>query len=114
MLRLSVRLEPFATVCFWITRHDPLPIDPPSNLRIRSAASETDVQWDAVNHPQLLGYDAQRIDENGQVLLLTLRPIRPVMVTDEPSPGVATYRVRSVTCSGMTSAWVSVTQAIAE
>jgi xylan 1,4-beta-xylosidase len=103
---LTIELEPFATACFWLTTHDPRPIDPPANVILRAAGEDIDILWNPVSDRRLWGYEVERIGSDHQSVRLTKAPIRPVMVTDDPPPGDWRYRVRSLSCSNNASTWV--------
>ncbi|MCC6944477.1 MAG: hypothetical protein IT335_07855 [Thermomicrobiales bacterium] len=106
-ITVRVELEPFATACLWLTDHDPGPIEPPSNVRLRAHSDELDLLWNEMHHGQLLGYEAERIDAAGRSTPLTNRPIRPTLVSDSRPYDAAghRYRVRAVSCSNVRSDW---------
>jgi hypothetical protein len=104
-LQLDLTLEPYATVCVWITPVDDRPIAAPANVAVRQQGADIDVVWDPVEHPHLLGYDVERIAADGSRAALTLRPIRPTLVTVDANADAVSYRVRAVSASNVTSSW---------
>ncbi|MGH2551723.1 MAG: GH39 family glycosyl hydrolase, partial [Thermomicrobiales bacterium] len=94
-LNFQLLLAPYDTVMVWMTPRTNDPIDAPAKVLSRTLNGGTEIVWDSVEDPQLLGYEVAR---NGEVVA---GPIRPCSWIDSIAIEDAGYAVRAVSASGV-------------
>ena len=103
--RGSVQLEAFATVLVWITPWSQIVPEPPAMVDVRRLADRTEIGWTPSHDPQFHTYEVYRLDgpENGT--RIGPDPLRAAFWTDDPIPPGTRYKIRTISTSGMASAF---------
>jgi hypothetical protein len=103
--RETLALEPYATVCLWLTPTIPDPPVAPKWLAITVVGGNVVLSWTPNQEPFFLGYEAYLIRDGAPHQRLTPEPLRAALWIDTaPPPGRRVYGVRAVTASGVPSA----------
>jgi Glycosyl hydrolases family 39 len=102
--REQLEIEPFTTLCLWITPDRP---DPPAEPHWLEASREADrviLRWTPNHEPFFYGYEVFLLRDGVPKERITPEPLRAALWIDtHPSTGRRIYGVRAVTASGVMS-----------
>jgi hypothetical protein len=100
----TLTLEPFTTLCLWITPVLATAPRAPAWLETTSRNGSVVLRWSPNQEPFFYGYELFRLRDGVPEDLLTPDPLRSALWIDTaPSPGRSTYGVRAVSASGVAS-----------
>jgi hypothetical protein len=100
----TLTLEPFTTLCLWITPVLATAPRAPAWLETTSRNGSVILRWSPNQEPFFYGYELFRLRDGVPEDLLTPDPLRSALWIDTaPSPGRSTYGVRAVSASGVAS-----------
>jgi hypothetical protein len=100
----TLTLEPFTTLCLWITPVLPAAPQAPAWLETAMHGKNAILRWSPNQEPFFYGYEVFRLQDGVSEKLLTPDPLRSALWIDTaPSPGHTTYGVRAISASGVAS-----------
>jgi Glycosyl hydrolases family 39 len=100
----TLTLEPFTTLCLWITPVLPTAPQAPTWIETAVHGRNAIVRWSPSQEPFFYGYEVFRLQDGVSEKLLTPDPLRSALWIDTaPSPGHTTYGVRAISASGVAS-----------
>jgi hypothetical protein len=100
----TLTLEPFTTLCLWITPVLPTAPRAPTWLETTSRNRNVILRWTPNQEPFFYSFEVFRLRDGVPDELLTPDPLRSALWIDTaPSPGHSTYGVRAVSASGIAS-----------
>jgi hypothetical protein len=100
----TLTLEPFTTLCLWITPVLPTAPQAPTWLETTVRNGNAVLRWSPNQEPFFYSYEVFRLRDGVPVVLLTPDPLRSALWIDmAPSPGRSRYGVRAVSASGVAS-----------
>jgi hypothetical protein len=103
VLREHLALEPYTTVCLWITPVNDTEPAPPSWLTVELHDGNVVLRWEPNEDPWFYTYEVFLLRDGTPADRLTPEPLRSAMWIDTAPPaGRRSYGVRSVTASGIT------------
>ena len=101
----TLTLEPFTTLCLWITPVEETAPRSPTWLETTARGGKVVLRWSPNQEPFFYSYEVFRLRDGVPEERLTPDPLRAALWIDMvPSPGRATYGVRAVSASGVASA----------
>jgi hypothetical protein len=100
----ALTLEPFTTLCLWITPVQTTVPQAPTWLETMVRNGNAILRWSPNPEPSFYSYEVFRLREGVPGMRLTPDPLRSALWIDSaPSPGRSTYGVRAVSASGIAS-----------
>jgi hypothetical protein len=97
-------LEPFTTLCLWITPVEATIPRAPTWLETTLRNGNAVLRWSPNPEPFFYSYEVFRLRDGVPEMRLTPDPLRAALWIDSaPSPGRSTYGVRAVSASGVAS-----------
>ena len=100
----TLTLEPFTTLCLWITPVLSTAPQAPTWLETAVDSGNVILRWSPNREPFFYSYEVFRLREGVPDELLTPDPLRSAFWIDAtPAPGRSTYGVRTVSASGVFS-----------
>ena len=100
--RETLTLDPYATLCLWITPTSDATIPAPTWLTAEPDGADVVLRWEPTTDPSFYGYELYFMEEGGDIRL-TPDPMRAALWLDTAPPSGRTYAVRTVTASGVAS-----------
>src|SRR5215207_6436342 len=100
----TLTLEPFTTLCLWITPVQATVPQVPTWLETTVRNGNALFRWSPNPEPFFYSYEVFRLRDDLPELRLTPDPLRSALwIESAPSPGPSTYGVRAISASGVAS-----------
>jgi hypothetical protein len=100
----TLSLDPFTTLCLWITPVLTTAPQAPTWLESAVHGGNAILRWSPNQEPFFYSYEVFRLRDGVPDQLLTPDPLRSALWIDtEPAPGRSMYGVRAVSASGVAS-----------
>ena len=104
--RERLALEPFTTLCLWITPvDDEVPVAP-GWIAAEAREGNVVLRWTPSAEPSFFGYEVVAMDGDRPGARLTPEPLRAALWVDTAPPSGRRYGVRMISASGIASAVV--------
>lgn len=103
----TLSLEPYTTMCLWITPYETRPPRAPGWMTPEAGAERTNLRWEPNQESSFFSYEVFRMEGDVPAERLSPDPLRAAMWTiTEPDEAARTYGVRTISASGVASSLI--------